>query len=85
MLLQQVQLKVEVWAVLNEQVNDTVALLANNKHVVEHMLTEEEMLHLESLAKKSVAGSTNSALNKLAVVFVAILILVVAYNILSSS
>ena len=77
--------KVGVWAVLNEQVNDAVALVANNKHVVEFALTEEEMLHLESQAKESVAGPVNSVLIKLAVAFAAIIIMVVAYNVLSNS
>jgi len=77
--------KVGVWAVLNEQVNDAVALVANNKHIVEYALTEEEMLQLESQAKESMGSSVNSFLNKFAVVFISIIIMAVAYSVLSNS
>lgn len=78
-------INVGVWAVLNEQADDAMALLSNNNHVVEKSLTEEEMLYLESQANESVTGSVNSVLNKLALIAIAILILVVAYSVLSTS
>lgn len=78
-------INVGVWAVLNEQADDAMALLSNNNHVVEKSLTEEEMLYLESQANESVTGSVNSVLNRLALIAIAILILVVAYSVLSTS
>lgn len=78
-------LKVGVWAVLNEQVDDAIALLTNNSHLVETPLTEEEMLNLESQAKESMTSSVNSGLNKLAVALVSILIMAAAYSVLSLS
>lgn len=76
-------MQVGVWAVLNEQVDDAIALLTNNIHLVENPLTEEEMLNLESQAKASMTSSVNSGLNKLAVALLAILIMVAAYSVLS--
>ena len=77
--------KVGVWAVLDQQVNDAAALVSNNKHIVESALTEVEMLHLERQAKEGLAGSVNSTLNKLAVAFAVIVVMLVAYNVLSNS
>lgn len=77
--------KVGVWAVLNEQVDDAVALLGNNKHIVKHFLAEEEMKNLEIESKSKMANAVKSGLNKLAIAIVLVVTTVVAYNVLSES
>ncbi|AQQ67656.1 hypothetical protein Mag101_08405 [Microbulbifer agarilyticus] len=77
--------KVGVWAVLNEQVDDATALLTNSRHTVRHQLTEEEMSRLESESQGKVAASLSSLLNKLVFALVALMIMVVAYSVLSNS
>lgn len=64
-------LKVGVWAVLDQQANDAVALLSNKQHTVEHPLTEEEMIELE--AKMASTSSNLSDIAIKALVTIAIL------------
>lgn len=42
--------KVGVWAVLEDQTGDAIALVTNNRHQVVSPLTEEEMLEIEAQA-----------------------------------
>jgi len=77
--------KVGVWVVVNEQTHDATALLKNNRHTVATALTEEEMKLLENEGAKQVTRTVNTALNKLALVVVSIILLVVAYSVLSNS
>jgi len=60
--------KVGVWAVLDHQAKDAVALLSNNRHQVVNPLSEEEMIDLE--LKMTAAGGdlSNIAIKVLVVI-----------------
>lgn len=60
--------KVGVWAVLDHQVKDAIALLSNNKHQVENPLTEEEMVDIEVKMASTGGDLSDIAIKALAVI-----------------
>ncbi len=77
--------KVGVWSVLNEQANDAIALLSNNKHSVENPLTEEQMQFLETESKMETATFVNGLIYKAVVALIAAFVVVALYSALSNS
>jgi hypothetical protein len=77
--------KVGVWVVLNEQVHDAKALLKNRHHNVANPLTEKDMEALDSKAANQISRTANTVLNKLAIAVATMIMLVVAYSVLSNS
>ena len=78
-------IKVGVWVVVSEQFNDAVAYLTNHKHMVSNPLSETEMDLIEAKAKEQMNKSINNVLNKLAITFISIIFIVLAFYVLSNS
>lgn len=64
-------LKVGAWSVLDHQAKDAIALLSNNRHQVENLLTDEEMVELEAKIT-----SSGGALYKVAILTLSVIALV---------
>ncbi len=55
---------ITLWAVLENQYEDALALLSDKRHTVEFPLTVEEMAQLESKAYKAFEKATSSVITK---------------------
>lgn len=60
--------KVGVWAVMDHQAKDAVGLLSNKRYQVEHPLTEDEMVKLESEMASTGGNLSDIAIKALAVI-----------------